>query len=124
MHFRTSYFKPSGLAHKSLHVNLSDIAAMGATPLFVLMDIAIPLSYEKYISEFLQAFTAICKNNSIVLIGGDTTKSSDKLSISITAIGTARVENIKYFNSAQPGGSLWREALSTYFHILESYNAV
>ncbi|WHQ47209.1 MAG: hypothetical protein MTP17_02510 [Candidatus Midichloria sp.] len=37
------------------------------------------------------------------MIGGDTTKSFDKLSISITAIGTARAKNIKYYNAAKPG---------------------
>jgi len=101
VHFRTSYFAPLNLAHKALHVNLSDLAAMGATPKFVLLGISMPMSQQKYVEDFVSNFTAVCKAESVILIGGDTTKSADKIFISITAIGTALTGSIKRRNSAK-----------------------
>lgn len=103
VHFRSQYFDATSLAHKALHVNLSDLAAMGAHPKFVLCGISIPLSHEKYAQDFLEQFTAICKKSEVILIGGDTTRSPDKLFISITAIGFASNKNLKYRNTAKPG---------------------
>lgn len=101
VHFRTSYFAPENLAYKSLHVNLSDIAAMGAKPMFIMLGISIPEKLEKYAKDFLDYFTTACKEASVILIGGDTTKSIDKLMISVTAIGTVKNKHIKYRTNAQ-----------------------
>lgn len=101
IHFRTSYYSAKNLAHKALHVNLSDLAAMGATPKYILCGIAIPDNSAAYAQEFLENLLRLCIEENIILIGGDTTKSPDKISISITAIGTCNPENIKYRNSAQ-----------------------
>lgn len=101
VHFRTKYFTPEDLAHKSLHVNLSDIAAMGAQALYILCGISIPSHLQDYAPRFLNALTATCQNVGVTLIGGDTTASKDRLFISITAIGTAPESNIKYRNGAQ-----------------------
>ena len=48
IHFRSHYFTPADLAHKVLHVNPSDIAAMGAKPLYILCGIAIPPHLHDY----------------------------------------------------------------------------
>lgn len=101
VHFRTKYFTPEDLAHKSLHVNLSDIAAMGAQALYILCGISIPSHLQDYAHRFLNSLTATCQNVGVTLIGGDTTASKDRLFISITAIGTAPESNIKYRNGAQ-----------------------
>ncbi len=103
VHFRTSYYRPEDLAHKALHVNLSDVAAMGATPLFIMLGISIPENLEKYAQDFLEFFTQACLKASVILIGGDTTKSPDKLLISVTAIGTVNNTCIKYRTTAQSG---------------------
>lgn len=103
VHFRLAYFDPLSLAHKALHVNLSDLAAMGAKPDFVLLGISIPDSYGTYITSFFRHFSNVCKDASVILIGGDTTKSESKLFISITAIGIAAAENIKYRSTAKDG---------------------
>lgn len=87
VHFRVKYSNNEDLAYKALQVNLSDIAAMGAEPLYVLLGIAIPKSYEGQTESFLTNFSKECKNNNLILIGGDTTSSPNKLFISITIIG-------------------------------------
>lgn len=103
IHFRPSYVDPASLAQKALHVNLSDIAAMGAKPQFVLLGISIPNLHEKYASDFLSHFSKACLDASVVLIGGDTTKSPDKFFMSVTAIGTVKKKYIKYRSTAKPG---------------------
>jgi thiamine-monophosphate kinase len=90
IHFRTRYYDAESLAHKALHVNLSDMAAMGATPKYILLGIAMPKNYNSnYIDGFIKSFAQQCLNNNVVLIGGDTTASPDKLFISVTIIGSA-----------------------------------
>ena len=86
VHFRRKYVDSKSLAYKALHVNLSDIAAMGASATYVMLGIAIPKNCDQYIDDFLRAFAQECKINDVVLIGGDTTASPDKLFISITII--------------------------------------
>lgn len=90
VHFRKRYFKASELAHKALHINLSDLAAMGAKPEFVLLGLSIPKNSDLYIKDFLKSFCTLCKKNKIQLIGGDTTKSESAFFISVTAFGSLK----------------------------------
>ena len=103
IHFRLKYQNPKTLAHKSLHVNLSDIAAMGAVPKLILLGISIPNTYEQEAKAFFKNFAMACKQQDLTLIGGDTTRSSNQLFISITAIGVVATKNIKYRHSALIG---------------------
>ena len=103
IHFRIDYFKPGDLAHKALHVNLSDLAAMGARPLYVLCGISIPSNLHDYGRVFLDQLTAACQKAGVILIGGDTTASKDQLFISMTAIGIAAAANLKYRTGAGSG---------------------
>jgi thiamine-monophosphate kinase len=102
-HFRLNYQDAASLAHKALHVNLSDLAAMGATPAFVLLGVSIPKHFESKTKLFLNAFTDACKAASVMLIGGDTTHASDNLFISVTAIGIAPKQHIKLRSHAKSG---------------------
>jgi thiamine-monophosphate kinase len=106
IHFRTTYFSATNLAHKALHVNLSDIAAMGGNAQFVLCGIAIPVQQADYAQDFLAAFVTACKDANIILIGGDTTRSIDKLFISISVIGSSVTQNIKYRSGAKVGDAI------------------
>ena len=101
VHFRTNYVDAASLAHKTLHVNLSDCAAMGAKPLFILLGISIPSTQSEYAKDFLDYFAQVCKKESVQLIGGDTTKSPNKFFISVTVIGIAVSDKIIYRHTAQ-----------------------
>ena len=102
-HFRLTYQDAASLAHKALHVNLSDLAAMGATPAFVLLGLSIPKHFESKTELFLNAFTDACKAVSVMLIGGDTTHAPDNLFISVTAMGIAPKQHMKLRSHAKPG---------------------
>ena len=101
VHFRLAYFSAKDLAHKALHVNLSDLAAMGATPKYILCGVSIPIEREHYVQSFLQNLLISSKEAKVTLIGGDITKSTNKFHISITAIGICATACVKYRNTAQ-----------------------
>ena len=98
VHFNSSWHAPYLLGRKALAVNLSDIAAMGGTPQFVLLCLALPASCgETWIAKFMDGFFSLLTEHECLLIGGDTV-SSETLTISVTVIGTA------------PGGSAIRRS--------------
>jgi thiamine-monophosphate kinase len=80
---------PEAIARKALRVNLSDLAAKGATPLGFLLGLALPGDWTP---DWLKAFAAGLGADAAAyqcpLIGGDTVKSPGALTISITALGS------------------------------------
>ena len=86
---------PQTLAHKALAVNLSDIAAKGATPLGYQLMLSLPPHTTK---EWLQAFAAgllhMQTRYSCSLLGGDTTRSNT-LTISVTMLGTSTMQRTR-----------------------------
>ena len=83
-HFLPS-ISPADLAYKSVAVNLSDLAAMGAKPTWMSLALTLPEIKEAWLAEFSQSLFAILDRYGVSLIGGDTTKGS--LSITFTAQG-------------------------------------
>ena len=83
-HFLPS-ISPAALAYKSVAVNLSDLAAMGATPTWMSLALTLPEIKEAWLAEFSQSLFAILDRYGVSLIGGDTTKGP--LSITLTAQG-------------------------------------
>lgn len=77
---------PRAIARKSLAVNLSDLAAMGATPSYALLSLALPPWALDVADEMLVAYAEASKEHAIEIIGGDFSRG-DKLTIAITAIG-------------------------------------
>lgn len=103
-HFRLKYYDAASLAQKAVQVNLSDIAAMGAKPHSILLGLALPSTVSNaWLKEFLEAFAQACKEEEVVLLGGDTTASSQHLFICVTVIGEAPNTNLKRRNTAQVG---------------------
>jgi thiamine-monophosphate kinase len=103
-HFRLRYSDAEVLAHKALHVNLSDMAAMGTVPQFVLLGVALsPNLPNAWIRKFLDGFADACRKQNVQLIGGDTTASERDLFISVTVIGRAEKAHLKFRNGAKVG---------------------
>jgi thiamine-monophosphate kinase len=78
----------AAIARKSLAVNLSDLAAMGATPQFAVAAFGFPEWMGGQIDEFLVALRDSARQHRIEIVGGDLSRS-DKLVIAITAVGKA-----------------------------------
>jgi thiamine-monophosphate kinase len=76
---------PFSLGHKTLAVNLSDLAAMGAAPRWVTLALSLPQADENWLSAFSRGFFALADRYSVTLIGGDTTRGA--LNLCVTAMG-------------------------------------
>ena len=95
----------NALGHKSLAVNLSDLAAMGAQPLAFTLALALPSIDESWLSAFSIGLFALAEQHNIALIGGDTTKGP--LTISITIFGEIPTGKALRRNQAQVGDDIW-----------------
>ena len=96
---------PSQLGWKSLAVNLSDLAAMGAQPRWVLLAGSLPEANEKWLAAFADGFFACAKRFSVDLVGGDTTRGP--LNLCITALGEVPPGDSLRRDRAQAGDDLW-----------------
>ncbi len=74
---------PDALGHKTLAVNLSDMAAMGATPRWALLAGALPDNDERWIEAFAHGLFALAERFGVALIGGDTTRGPRNLCVTI-----------------------------------------
>jgi len=93
------------LGHKALAVNLSDLAAMGATPRFASLALALPDADEAWLARFTQGFFALADAFGVELIGGDTTRGPRN--ISITVIGAVPPELALRRDGARAGDDVW-----------------
>jgi len=97
---------PGTLGHKALAVNLSDLAAMGARPRWVLLAIGLPEADEKFLRGFAGGFFGLAQKFGVELIGGDTTRSG-LLTITVTAIGELPSGAALRRDGAQTGDDIW-----------------
>jgi len=65
---------PASIGHRSLAVNLSDLAAMGARPAWALLALTLPDADEGWLAEFAAGFSALARAHEVALVGGDTTR--------------------------------------------------
>ena len=98
--------EPRALGHKALAVNLSDLAAMGAAPRWVLLALALPVADEAWLAGFSQGFFALAERYGVDLIGGDTTRGP-LLTISVTAAGEVPAGLALYRAGARVGDDIW-----------------
>lgn len=96
---------PAGLGHKSLAVNLSDLAAMGATPRWATLAIALPAENDAWLTAFARGFFRIADQHGIELVGGDTTRGT--LTISITVMGEVPPGQALRRDGAKAGDDVW-----------------
>lgn len=104
----TDFFpgEPPGLvAQKALRVNLSDLAAKGATPFGYLMTLTLPEAREDWLQGFANGLAADQKTYGLSLMGGDT--GNGPLSITITAFGHVREGRMVRRDTAKAGEAIY-----------------
>ena len=102
-HFRTDWFSAKQIGMKAIEINISDIAAMGAIPKYVLVSLALPKDLDvKFVEEMYQGMWDSCDKYKIDIIGGNMTRSN-QIVISITMIGEADKKNLSLRSGANPG---------------------
>ena len=100
--------EPEKIAKKALRVNLSDLAAMGAKPLYYSLALALPkINYEFFLKSFSKGLMSDQKKFNIFLIGGDMSASKKHIIVTISIIGKLPKGEAVSRNGAMPGDSLY-----------------
>ena len=104
IHFNLSHCTPCQLGYKSLAVNLSDIAAMGGSPKYALISLAIPDNIPvKFMDQLYAGMSELANRFALNIIGGDTTRSDSGLIINIVLIGEIEKGREIYRTGARTG---------------------
>ncbi|MEJ2109956.1 MAG: thiamine-phosphate kinase [Acidobacteriota bacterium] len=99
--FRRKWTSPRQLGRKSLSVNLSDLAAMGAVPKFFTVALGLPTDISMYwIKEFYRGLTERAE-------GGDLSSSRERIVVSITALGASVERKVVYRSGGKAGDILY-----------------
>lgn len=96
---------PYQLGHKSLAVNLSDLAAMGAKPIGFTLALSLPEINEPWLKAFSEGMFALANQFHCELIGGDTTHGP--LNICITIFGEIPIDHAIRRDRAMPNDDIW-----------------
>jgi thiamine-monophosphate kinase len=99
---------PASVARKALRVNLSDLAAKGASPFGYLLSLALPADWtESWLAGFARGLKADQERYGITLIGGDTIRASGGVTISVTALGRIPKGRMVTRGGARPGDAVF-----------------
>jgi thiamine-monophosphate kinase len=96
---------PQWLGHKALAVNLSDLAACGATPVAFTLALALPRADEDFLEGFSRGLLALADEQHCELVGGDTTQGP--LTICISVFGELPPGSALLRSGARPGDELY-----------------
>ena len=103
-HFLKDSITPGQLGYKSLAVNLSDIAAMGGTPVGSFLSLAVPSETDvEYLDAFMNGYHGLSESYHVPLLGGDTTRSPEHIVINVCVIGKCAKNAAKLRSTAQEG---------------------
>ena len=96
---------PRKLGHKALAVNLSDMAAMGATPRWATLSVALPRVDTRWLAGFMAGFMRLARSHGVDLVGGDTTRGP--LNICVQIMGEVPRGRALRRDGARTGDDIW-----------------
>jgi thiamine-monophosphate kinase len=108
VHFDRAFTPPRAIGHRALGVNLSDLAAMGATPRLCLLSLALPpaLAIDDF-DGLIEGIAALARQHRVHVAGGNLTRSPGPMMIDITVIGTVKRRQVLTRSGARPGDELY-----------------
>jgi thiamine-monophosphate kinase len=96
---------PRSLGHRALAINLSDIAAMGASPAWALLSLALPRLDEAWLGEFAVGFARLAREHGVALVGGNLSRGP--LSITVQLTGQVPQGTALRRSGGRPGDQIW-----------------
>jgi len=106
-HFIRDLDPPDSIGYKSVAANVSDVGAMGGTPLHFLISLAAPGELDgAWVDSFLDGVALACGDFKISLIGGDSS-SSDRIFVDVSMIGSVPSGKAIRRSGAKPGDSIY-----------------
>ena len=107
-HFRLDWMTPEQLGEKAVAVNVSDIAAMGGTPQALLTSLSVPGSLDvAWVESLYRGIAKALDRYGLVLIGGDTVGSRDRITLDVTVVGEPGPSGPMLKTGARPGDRLF-----------------
>jgi thiamine-monophosphate kinase len=108
VHFDRRFTPPAAIGHRALAVNLSDLAAMGATPRLALLSLALPttLACDDF-DAIVDGLTTLAATHQMHVAGGNLTRTTGPLVVDITAIGSAKRRSVLTRAGARPGDAIY-----------------
>ncbi len=102
-HFRREWFSPKQIGMKAIEINISDVAAMGAIPNYVLVSLALPNELDlQFVEDLYKGMWKTCDKYNTEIIGGNMTHS-ENIIISITMTGKVEKKNLSLRSGAKSG---------------------
>jgi thiamine-monophosphate kinase len=105
VHFRREWLTPEEIGYRAAAAAVSDLAAMAAEPLGLLVALAIPAPDGDEAKQVMQGVAALARSVSATLLGGDVTRSPGPLVVDIVAVGRTAQPVLR--SGAAPGDELW-----------------
>lgn len=107
--FRRTTTPPFLLGHKALAVSLSDIAAMGARPLWSLISIGVPedIWQTEFVNQFYEGLLELANHYGVQLIGGDTSRTNESIVIDSVVAGECAAGTAVMRSGASPGDQIF-----------------
>ena len=108
VHFSRAYSRPADIGHRALAVNLSDLAAMGATPRWALLSLVLPGSTrEAAVEELVDGLAALATRYGVSVIGGNITSTNGPMVVDVTAGGEVSPRKWLLRSGANPGDAIY-----------------
>ncbi|MBV9758965.1 MAG: thiamine-phosphate kinase [Acidobacteriaceae bacterium] len=106
-HFTRAIYSPADIGHKALARGLSDIAAMGAEPIFCLVSLGIPRDLPaSWVPSFYKGFLALATRYKTSLAGGDLARF-EKIIVDVTCCGRVPRGKALLRSAAKPGDAIY-----------------
>ncbi|HEV2395555.1 MAG TPA: thiamine-phosphate kinase [Candidatus Sulfotelmatobacter sp.] len=104
VHFRCDWHSPDSVGQRCAARGLSDIAAMGGTPVAIFLSLALPAELpQRWVDRFIRGLTALAQRHGAGLAGGDTAQSSAGILADILVVGTVPKGRAILRSGARPG---------------------
>ena len=108
IHFDRAFVSAANVGHRTLAVNLSDLAAMGATPRVAVLSLVLPGSLAVAdLDGMIDGLLALAARHRVSLVGGNVTRTHGPLVMGVTAVGAVRRRRVLTRDGGRPGDELW-----------------
>jgi thiamine-monophosphate kinase len=108
VHFRRDWSTPEDIGWRCLAVNVSDIAAMGGVPLGAVVALSLPETLAvAFVEALYDGMNDLAEAYDCPIIGGNISKSAERLSVTITVLGSTPQGTAAFRASARAGDAIW-----------------
>jgi thiamine-monophosphate kinase len=108
VHYRLDWSTPEDIGWRCLAINVSDIAAMAGWPLGAVVALSLPPELSvAFVDGLYTGMQALAHEMACPIIGGNMTKTTGRVSVTITVLGEVPKDQAIYRSGAQPGDEIW-----------------